>query len=123
MDTKPNTVAEYIGSFPKETQAILEKLRNTISTTVTHCTESISYGMPAYKTYNKPLVYFAAYTKHIGLYATPTAHEYFAKELAKYKKGKGSVQFPINEEMPWNLIKKMVLFKDTENKKSQKKLT
>jgi uncharacterized protein YdhG (YjbR/CyaY superfamily) len=73
--------------------------------------ESISYGMPAYKLQGKPLVYFAGYKKHIGFYATPSGHSAFKIELSKYKQGKGSVQFPLTEELPLELIVKIVRFK------------
>ena len=70
--------------------------------------------MPGYK-YHGILVYFAAYKNHIGLYATPTGHEKFAEQLSAYKQGKGSVQFPIAEDMPLELISKMVKFRMQEN--------
>ncbi|MFN7099857.1 MAG: iron chaperone [Flavobacterium sp.] len=62
--------------------------------------------MSAYKTYGKPLVYFAGFKNHIGFYATPTGHEAFSEALSKYKQGKGSVQFPLNQTIPYDLIKK-----------------
>ena len=71
--------------------------------------------MPAYKTFGKPLVYFAGYAKHVGLYATPSGHEAFAKELAHYKQGKGSVQFPHNQPLPEDLIRRIVAFRTKEN--------
>lgn len=110
-------VLNYINNFPTETQNILLKIRNLIKEIAPEATESISYGMPAYKNNNKPLVYFAAYDNHIGFYATPTGHKAFENELSKYKQGKGSVQFPINQEIPYDLIKKIVLFrlKETQN--------
>ena len=77
--------------------------------------ESISYGMPAYKTFGKPLVYFAGYAKHIGLYATPSGHAAFEAELASYKQGKGSVQFPHNQPLPEDLIRRIVAFRTQEN--------
>jgi uncharacterized protein YdhG (YjbR/CyaY superfamily) len=70
--------------------------------------------MPAYKLNRKALVYFAGYKNHIGFYATPTGHAEFTEELAKYKQGKGSVQFPINEPMPLDLITKIVKFRVSE---------
>jgi uncharacterized protein YdhG (YjbR/CyaY superfamily) len=71
--------------------------------------------MPAYKLNGKPLVYFAAYKKHIGFYATPSGHEKFAQELSKYKQGKGSVQFPTAQPVPLDLIKRIVEFRVQEN--------
>ncbi|MBK6834157.1 MAG: DUF1801 domain-containing protein [Bacteroidetes bacterium] len=123
MKTKPKTVDEYIASFPKETQVILEQVRAWIVKAAPKAEEIISYGMPGYKL-NGPLVYFAGYKGHIGFYATPNGHEAFEKELSKYKMGKGSVQFPIDEKMPLSLITKMVKFRVKENMekvKSQKK--
>ena len=74
----------------------------------------ISYKMPAYK-YHGMLVYFAAFKNHIGFYATPTGHKEFEKELASYKQGKGSVQFPLNQPLPLSLISKIVKFRAQEN--------
>ncbi|MBN2262706.1 MAG: DUF1801 domain-containing protein, partial [Prolixibacteraceae bacterium] len=75
----------------------------------------MAYGMPAYKTYGKPLVYFAAFKSHIGFYATPSGHEQFAQELSAYKQGKGSVQFPTNQAIPYELIGRMVEFRVNEH--------
>ena len=106
---------EYILQFPEETKDILNQLRSLIKTAAPDAEESISYGMPAFKTFKKPLVYFAGYEKHIGLYATPSGHSEFKKELSKYKQGKGSVQFPLNQPMPYDLIKRIVEFRVKEN--------
>lgn len=67
------------------------------------------------KTNGKPLVYFAGFKKHIGFYATPSGHEAFSRELSKYKHGKGSVQFPLNQPIPFDLIRQIVAFKVEEN--------
>ena len=104
-------VEEYISSFPESTQQLLSQVRETILKHAPEAVESISYGMPAYKLKGKPLVYFAGYKNHIGFYATPAGHTAFAAELAIYKQGKGSVQFPINQPMPLDLIGRMVAFK------------
>lgn len=109
------TVDEYIAAFPKEVQQQLALLRKTIKKRAPKAEESVSYGMPAYKYLGRPLVYFAGYEKHIGFYATPTGHDAFKKELAKYKQGKGSVQFPVTEKLPMPLIEKIIQFRVTEN--------
>ncbi len=109
-------IKSYISKFPEETQDLLEKLHNLILAEAPDATVSISYGMPAYKTFKKPLVYFAGYEKHIGLYATPSGHEEFKKELSIYKQGKGSVQFPLNQPMPFDLIRRIVRFRVEENR-------
>ncbi|WP_343631949.1 DUF1801 domain-containing protein [Fluviicola sp.] len=108
-------VDEYIREFDGETHDRLVTLRKLITDTAPEAVESISYGMPAYKVNGKPLVYFAGYKSHIGFYATPTGHKAFEKELSKYKQGKGSVQFPLNEPLPAKLITEIVLFRLAEN--------
>ncbi len=111
-----NDVNQYIAQFPEEVQKILQKIRAIIQTTVPDAVESIAYMMPAYKLKGKPLVYFAGYKKHIGLYATPSGHSHFSAELSKYKQGKGSVQFPLEEAIPFGLIEKIVAYKAQEIK-------
>lgn len=80
-----STIDNYIASFPKEVQTQLKKIRSIILERAPDAVESISYGMLAYKTKGKPLVYFAAFKNHIGLYATPSGHTQFAEELSIYK--------------------------------------
>ena len=109
------SVDEYIQTFPKDTQIILENVRQVIIKNAPEAVESISYGMPAYKTYGKPLVYFAGYKKHIGFYATPTGHSEFSNELSVYKQGKGSVQFPLDHPIPYWLIEQIVIFRAKQN--------
>lgn len=115
MNTTFQTVDEYINSFPKDTQVLLEQIRAVIKSNAPEATEGIGYGMPAYKMNGKPLVYFAGFKKHIGFYATPSGHAAFADDLSKYKQGKGSVQFPLNQPIPYDLIKRIVTFRVKEN--------
>lgn len=112
---KPATVAAYLATFPAEVQRLLQQVRETIHQAAPEATESISYGMPAYKLNGRPLVYFAAFKHHLGFYATPTGHAAFAAELAGYKEGKGSVQFPLDKPLPLELISRIVQFRVTEN--------
>ena len=116
MQTAYNTVDQYISSFSPDIQMILNTIRRIIKEAAPDAEEGISYGMPGYKLAKKPLVYFAAQKKHIGFYATPSGHEEFREELSKYKGGKGSVQFPLNKEMPYDLIHRMVEFRVEENR-------
>jgi uncharacterized protein YdhG (YjbR/CyaY superfamily) len=109
------SVDEYIKSFPDNIQVLLKKIRATILKSAPQAIESISYSMPAYKTNGKPLVYFAAFKNHIGFYATPTGHSEFKSELSNYKQGKGSVQFPLNKPIPYDLIARIVEFKAIQN--------
>ena len=122
MDTnKPANIDEYIGAFPNDVQEILEKIRATIQKAAPDAKEKISYSMPAFEQ-NGIVVYFAAFKNHIGLYALPSGHETFREELSKYKSGKGSVQFPLDQPMPFDLIAKIVKFRVKENlEKTNKK--
>ena len=116
MNNAIQTVEDYIIGFPPNVQLLLNQMRATILQNAPESAESISYGMPAFKYLGKPLVYFAAYKTHIGFYATPTGHLAFKNELAIYKQGKGSVQFPINQELPLDLVAKIVQFRVQETK-------
>lgn len=115
MKTDITSVDAYIHSFPKDVQTLLEQVRATIKSSAPTAVESIAYGMPAYKTYGKPLIYFGGFKNHIGFYATPSGHSEFADELSKYIQGKGSVQFPVNQPVPYDLIRRMVVFRVKEN--------
>jgi uncharacterized protein YdhG (YjbR/CyaY superfamily) len=112
--TKPGNIDAYIKGFPKEVQQLLEQLRQTIQKAAPLASEAISYGMPAFKL-NGLLLWFAAYSKHIGFYPKASAIEKFKKELSIYKGAKGSVQFPLAKPLPLNLITKIVKFRVTEN--------
>jgi uncharacterized protein YdhG (YjbR/CyaY superfamily) len=104
-------IDQYISTFPDATQTLLQALRSTIREVAPEATEAISYDMPTFKLDGKNLVHFAGYENHIGFYALPTAHESFRDELAQYKTGKGSVQFPIDQPLPLSLIRRMVEFR------------
>jgi uncharacterized protein YdhG (YjbR/CyaY superfamily) len=123
MNTICRTVDEYIKMFDNDIQAILEKIRATIVAHAPGAAECIAYGMPAYKINGKPLVYFAAYKMHIGFYATPTGHAAFKEQLSLYKQGKGSVQFPLDKPIPYDLVKQIVEFrvKEISSRKARKR--
>lgn len=106
-----NTVEEYIDQFDGEVKHRLLKLRELIRAEAPDASEGIMYGIVGYKLNGKPLVYFAGYKTHIGFYATPNGHEEFAEEFAKYKQGKGSVQLPLSEPLPVELIKRVIDFR------------
>lgn len=120
MESKAQSATEYISRFPKNVQLILEEVRTTIQKAAPEAKETISYAMPAFTLEGKPLVYFAGYKTHIGFYATPTGHAAFEKQLSKYKQGKGSVQFPLDEPLPLALITKIVKFRLKEVKEKLK---
>lgn len=115
-----NAVDQYIKTFSEEIQQILKQIRKIIRENAPEAVEGINYGMPSYKIYGKPLVYFAGFKNHIGFYATPTGHAVFADELSQYKQGKGSVQFPLDKPIPFDLIKRIVEFRVNENKENTK---
>jgi uncharacterized protein YdhG (YjbR/CyaY superfamily) len=110
-----NEVENYIAQFPIDVGQKLKQIREIVLLQAPEAEESIAYGMPAYKTNKKPLIYFAAFKTHIGLYATPSGHAAFQKELAHYKQGKGSVQFPLDRPIPYELISQIVSFRVLEN--------
>ncbi len=109
------TIDDYIKTFPNDVQGILEKMRQTIRKAAPEAVEAISYQMPTFKLNGKNLVHFAAYRNHIGFYPTSSGIEAFKKELSPYKGAKGSVQFPIEEPIPYDLVKKIVIFRVKEN--------
>jgi uncharacterized protein YdhG (YjbR/CyaY superfamily) len=113
--TAPETIDEYIAGFPKEVQKVLVKVRMTIRKAAPRAEETIKYKMPTF-TLNGNLVYFAAFKKHIGLYSMPrTGIEKFKKELSRYQGEKGSVKFPLDEPIPFDLIGKIVKRRVKEN--------
>ncbi|MCB9201903.1 MAG: DUF1801 domain-containing protein [Flavobacteriales bacterium] len=115
-----NEIETYIQQFPDNVQEVLRNIRKLIKDNAPKADELFAYGMPAYKINKKPLVYFAAFKNHIGFYATPSGHSKFQDELSKYKQGKGSVQFPLSEPIPYKLIEKIVKFRVTENSEKKK---
>ncbi|MGA0560675.1 iron chaperone [Larkinella sp. VNQ87] len=108
---KPATIDEYIAGFPADVQTVLEQVRATVKAAAPEAEEAIRYAMPTFRLYNQNLVHFAAFKNHLGLYATPTGHEAFRDELSVYKSGKGSVQFPLDQPMPLELITRLVKFR------------
>lgn len=111
---KPKNIDEYIATFPEDVQVMLAELRATIQAAAPAAEEKISYQMPTFAL-NGNLVHFAAFKNHIGLYPAPTGMEAFQEELSVYKTGKGSVQFPIDQPLPLDLIRKIVQYRVAEN--------
>lgn len=119
MDTAqaaPRDIDEYIAGFPQGTQEILQKIRMTIRQAAPGAREAIKYRMPTF-TLNGNLVHFAAYRNHIGFYPTPSGIEAFQDELSAYKSAKGSVQFPLDQPIPYDLIGRIVEFRVAESQK------
>ena len=113
------TIDAYIESHPKEVQDILQQVRATIKETAPEAEEKIAYGIPTF-TLGGNLVHFGAFTHHIGFYPTPTGIEEFRDELSAYKGAKGSVQFPFDQPMPLDLIKRIVAFRIQKNQNKKK---
>lgn len=113
-ETGFTSIDEYIASFPEDVQAILQTIRTTIKAAAPDATEKISYQMPTFFLKGN-LVHFAAFKNHIGFYPAPRGIEAFSDELAKYKGAKGSVQFPITEPMPLDLIRRIVEYRVMDN--------
>jgi uncharacterized protein YdhG (YjbR/CyaY superfamily) len=104
------TIDDYIKDFQEEIQKNLEKFRKIIHDLAPTATESISYGVPTFKLNSKNLVHFAAFSDHYSFFPTSSPRAHF-KELEKYKGGKGTIIFPFNEDIPWDLVKKMTEFR------------
>lgn len=123
MDTDevaPATIDAYIATFPTEVRAILERIRTTVRKAAPDAEESISHRIPTYKL-NGPLIYFAAHKAHIGLYPmTGAAKKKFQKELSAYDGSTGTVRFPLDRPIPYQLIGRIVKFRAAENQAAAK---
>lgn len=108
------SIDKYIETFPNEIQEILKEIRATIKEAAPEAEETFSYGIPTFKL-NGNLVHFAAHKSHIGFYPTPSGMEAFQEELSAYKGAKGSVQFPIDQPLPLDLVRRIVQFRVAEN--------
>ncbi len=115
---RPTTIDEYIAQSPKAVQPTLRKLRATIHEAAPEAEEKISYQMPGFFL-NGQLVWFGVHTNHIGFYPTGQGISAFKKELSGYKQSKGAVQFPLDQPIPYDLVRKIVKFKVAENRKKR----
>ncbi|HPG40091.1 MAG TPA: DUF1801 domain-containing protein [bacterium] len=118
--TKPQTIDDYISLFPTQVREILQNLRQIIRQNAPEAVETMSYQIPTFNL-NGNLVHFAAFKTHIGFYPAPSGIAAFREELADYKFAKGSVQFPIDEPLPLELIGRIVRFRVEENVQKKKK--
>jgi uncharacterized protein YdhG (YjbR/CyaY superfamily) len=110
-------IDEYIATFPPEIQTLLSQLRVAIHEAAPEAEETISYQMPAFRQ-NGALVYFAAFKDHIGFFPTPTGIETFKDKLSGYKTSKGTIQFPLDQPLPLDLIKEIVRARVKQNKEN-----
>lgn len=109
------SIDEYIGTFPKDIQKILEEVRATIKAVAPDAEETISYQIPAFKLNGMYIAHFSAWKNHIGMYPIPSGSEAFNKELSKYKAAKSSLNFAIDKPMPLKLISKIVKLRIADN--------
>ncbi len=108
-------IDEYIRNYPENVQKILQAIRNLIAKEIPAGVEVIKYGIPTFRLNGKNLIHFGGYKSHIGFYPAPRAIEKFKDELAEYEGGKGTVQFPLDKPIPYDLIKRIVQFRVTES--------
>lgn len=111
MSDQMNLIDEYIAGFPPETQALLEEMRSIIRSVAPDATETISYAIPTFDLNGRHLVHFAGFAKHVGFYPVPSGMAAFEDELSAFKRGKGSVQFPLDKPLPSDLIRRIVEFR------------
>lgn len=105
------SIDAYIAGFPAATQEALQAMRALIREAAPEATETISYAMPTFDLNGRHLVHFAGFARHVGFYPVPTGIEAFKAELAAFKTGKGSVQFPLDQPLPVDLIRRIVAFR------------
>jgi uncharacterized protein YdhG (YjbR/CyaY superfamily) len=117
---KVQTIDEYIKTFPRDIQDILETIRQTIKKAAPDAQEAISYQIPTFKLHGN-LVHFAAFKNHIGFYPTSKPIQIFKSELSSYKTSKGAIQFPFDKPIPFSLISKITRFRVKENLDKKKK--
>lgn len=113
-EPEPTTIDAYIATFPDDIQEILQRIRAIVREAAPDAEETIKYRMPTFVLHGN-LVHFAAFKNHIGFYPTPTGIEQFHDDIAEYKAGKGSIQFPLDEPIPYDLIRRIVAFRVKEN--------
>jgi len=117
---KFETMDEYVEAFPESVRSILERLRDTVRKVASEAVESISYDMPTFKLNNERLVYFSAWKNHIGFYSIPEGDETLRKELSPYRGEKGSLRFPLDKPIPYDLVKKIVTLRVKEIREKKK---
>jgi uncharacterized protein YdhG (YjbR/CyaY superfamily) len=113
--TRFRTVEQYLAALPSPARALMQEMRKTIRQAAPGAEELISYNIPAFRL-NGLLVWYAAFKKHIGFYPRVSGMEAFSKELSAYKRAKGSVQFPLDEPLPLNLVARIVKYRVKENR-------
>jgi uncharacterized protein YdhG (YjbR/CyaY superfamily) len=114
------TIDEYIAGCEPGAQKTLQELRNFVKSEIPGAAEKISYGMPTFYL-NGNVVHFAAFKDHYGFFPGPSGIDAFEKELAPYRSGKGTLRFPFNKPIPWDMLKKVIRHRVEENLNKGKK--
>lgn len=110
-----SAIDDYISGFPDDVQKVLKKVRATIRKAAPDAEEAIKYQIPAF-VQNGNLVFFAGYKKHVGVYPVPAGTQAFQKQIAPYKAGKGTLRFPLDEPIPYELIAELVKYRLKESR-------
>ena len=110
----PADIDDYIDGFAPNVQKILQKIRKTIQKAAPGAEEAISYQIPTFKL-NGNLIYFAGFQNHVSVYPAPRGAKEFKEELAVYEGGKGTVRFPLNEPIPYDLITRITKYRVQQN--------
>ena len=114
------TIDDYISTFPADIQTILEKVRQSIQKAAPDAIETISYGIPTFNLNGKHVVFFAGWKHHISLYPLPAGDEAFQQELAHYKRARGTIQFPLDKPIPYDLVEQIVTLLMKENPEKER---
>jgi len=113
-------IDEYIEEFPDNVQKVLQKIRKTIRKAAPHAEETISYAIPTFKL-NGNLIYFAGYQNHVSVYPRPRGVKEFEKEIAQYEGGKGTLRFPLDQPVPFDLIARVTMYRVGQNMEASAK--
>lgn len=119
-ESDSSVIDDYIANYPPDVQQILQKIRAIIREAAPEAQEKINYGIPTF-TLNGNLVHYAGFKNHVGFYPTPSGVEKFKKQLSKYEGAKGSVKFPLDQPIPYELIRKIAEFRVQEQRAKTKK--
>lgn len=111
MRAAPHDIDEYISWFPDDVQKILQRIRRTIRRAAPDAVEAISYQIPTFKLNGKNLIHFAAFKNHVSVYPAPRGVKEFESDLADHKGGKGTVQFPLDRPVPYELLTRIVKYR------------
>ena len=115
------TIGEYIGTFPRSVQGVLQDVRRTIREAAPGAVEAISYRIPTFKLDGKYLVYFAGFQTHVGVYPAPKGDAAFQKKIAPYRSGKATIRFALDKPIPHGLLKEIVQFRIKERRETREK--